>query len=177
MDKRFNIVVAGALTALLMTSCSKEEPKQAEPVKQAESAPKKAQDMEAADKTAGIEPTIDARHRNPFQSHIIVMKGAEDGAKKAVKGPLECCELNTFKIMAVVSSPENAFALVQAPDSKRYIVRKGDKMGANEGRIVKIAKSSITVREPNKDEKGIVVSTTDIELNLSYEKTKESVRR
>lgn len=175
MDRILKIMMAAAVVPLLLTACSKEEPKQAEPVKKVQSA-KKAQDSAALDTTAGVEPTHDAKRRNPFQSYIVVMKGAEEGAVKTVKGPLECCELNAFRLVAVVNSPENAFALLQAPDAKRYIVRKGDKLGSNEGKVIKIGINRITVREPNKDEKGNVLSTTDIDMTLQAERAKEGKR-
>jgi Tfp pilus assembly protein PilP len=59
---------------------------------------------------------------------------------------------------------------VQAPDGKRYVVRRGDSMGARDGRIIKINSKSIMVREHTRDEDGSIKSTEDIELRLLEKK-------
>lgn len=168
------MTIAALCLPLLLASCGKEEVKQAEPAKQAAPAGKAqlpaGQSIETA---AAIQATAEQPSRNPFQSHIILMKGAETAVKKVVKGPLECCELSLFRLVAVVSSAENSFALVLAPDSKRYVIRRGDKIGTNEGKVVRIGNNTVTVREPNRDEKGNILSTTDTEMTLPTEKSGE----
>lgn len=170
------MMIAALCLPLLLASCGNEEVKQAETAKQASQAGKAklpaGQSIEAA---AAIQATAVQPARNPFQSHIILMKGSETAAKKVVKGPLECCELGLFRLVAVVSSAENSFALVLSPDSKRYVIRRGDKIGTNEGKVVKIGNNKVTVREPNRDEKGNILSTTDTEMTLPTEKANERV--
>lgn len=156
------ILVALAFPALLLSCKAKEEePQRLQPPKAAApaEAAKPAQPLEM---TARVEPTAPAVQRNPFMSYIILMKGREEAKK--IKGPLECCELNLFRLLAVVESKDSAFALVQTPDNKRYVVRVGDMMGAREGKIVKISARSVTVRELTRDEEGKVVSTMDIDI-------------
>lgn len=102
--------------------------------------------------------------RNPFLSYIIVRKGKEK--VKRVKGPLECCDLNLFRIVAVVLSGDSSYALVHAPDGKRYIVRRGDLMGLVGGRIIKINSNGIKVREYIRDENGRAISTNDRALTI-----------
>lgn len=173
MVKRFRILFAIALVPLLLISCKKEEQPQPVPVKKAQPA-RPAQAPQTIDITAPAEPSIGLKQRNPFLSYLVLLKGVE-GAKK-IKGPLECCELNQFKLVAVVVSSERSSALVQAPDSKRYIVKVGDIMGARDGRIVKIEDRSITVREYARDDAGKVTSSADIEIRLP-EKESESQKK
>ncbi|MBI5493331.1 MAG: pilus assembly protein PilP [Deltaproteobacteria bacterium] len=170
MARTFKITALAVLVPLVFLSCKKQEqPSPPPPVKKApaaQSAP--AVPAGGADTSAPADSTTDARNRNPFLSHILLMKGIE-GPRK-MKGPIECCDLTLFRLVAVVASPESSFALVQAPDGKRYVVKKGDLIGSREGRISRIEQRSITVREYNKDENGKVVSSEDIELKIPTEK-------
>ncbi len=166
----YKLIIAALVLPFIFSACKKKEAEKPEPVKKAE-LPKQA----TQPKPEVVEPKQDgkdlqARQRNPFQSHIIVSK-ATDGEKKA-KGPLECCEANSFRLVAVAVSEDSSFALLQAPDTKRYIVRRGDIIGLNDGRITNINNKGIIIKEYTKDESGKVISTTEIELNLPAEKGK-----
>jgi Tfp pilus assembly protein PilP len=66
----------------------------------------------------------------------------------------------------VVVSSENSYALVESPGKKRYIVRRGDFIGAVGGKITRINTRSITVREHDRDSTGKIISTSDEELRL-----------
>lgn len=114
---------------------------------------------------AGLK-TGEASDRNPFQSYLIVSRGADGPAK--IKGPLECCELGSFKLVAIVvgSADSEGFALIQAPDTKRFVIRKGDVLGTREGRVVKFTSKAVFVREVTRDDEGKVRSSEDIELRL-----------
>ncbi len=108
--------------------------------------------------------SADKPRRNPFLSYIIVRKGREKA--KRIKGPLECCALELFRVTAVVLSGESSYALINAPDGKRYIVRRGDLIGQNSGRIVKIDSGGLKVREYQRDDDGRVVSFKDRSLKI-----------
>ncbi|MCC6502135.1 MAG: pilus assembly protein PilP [Deltaproteobacteria bacterium] len=160
-------ILTAIIAFALLISCNKAEEPAQPPVKKAAKAAQQAP-AGTIDMNAGTAGSIeDARRRNPFQSHIVLMKGAPAGSKK-VKGPLECCEISTFKILAAVVGVNDSegFALVQAPDAKRYVVRRGDVMGVNEGKVITINAKGIVVREHLKDEDGKIKSTEDIELKL-----------
>lgn len=104
-----------------------------------------------------------ALERNPFKSYLA--EKAVDGNER-VRTPLECCNLNSFKILALISGIENSRALVLSPDGKRYEVRKGDLIGAREGRIFRITAKGIIVDEFVKDEVSGVKVKTRVELRL-----------
>lgn len=171
MVKALKKGVLVALLPLALAACGKDQPKQAEPVKKARPAAPSPVPSPAVDekKETEVKPeAFDARYRNPFQSHIVMMQGRE--SSKKIRGPLECCDLDQFTIVAVVVGPDSAFALVQAPDAKRYVVRRGDVMGPRDGKVVKITESGLVVREYVRDEDGAIVTTQDIEVNLPAKK-------
>ncbi|HEY4706937.1 MAG TPA: pilus assembly protein PilP [Thermodesulfobacteriota bacterium] len=122
-----------------------------------------AQAPAAAPAPAGS--AAEVKFRNPFQSHLVISRGLETGQK--ARGPLECCDLSTFKLLAiVVGSDGEGFGLLQAQDGKRYIVRRGDTIGAMEGKVVKLTSKAVVVREVQRDDEGKIKSSDDIELRL-----------
>ncbi len=101
--------------------------------------------------------------RNPFQSYILPV---ETGVDKRVRGPLECCEIGLFRLVAVISGIDNPRALIMAPDGKKYITKKGDLIGLKAGKILKIAKSKVIVEERFKDSTGGKVVKELVEIKL-----------
>lgn len=174
MIDRLKTFLAIALIPAALVSCKKEaaQVQLPRPVEKAQPAQPPQAAQQAAPQAGGEavkgEAGIEAKRRNPFQSHIILMRGVE-GAKK-VKGPLECCELALFKVVAVVAGADNAVALIQAPDNKRYIVKKGDLIGSREGRVTGIDDSGVSVRETIRDDRGNVKSSVDTVIMLRGEK-------
>ncbi|MBW7956811.1 MAG: pilus assembly protein PilP [Deltaproteobacteria bacterium] len=164
--KRTLFIALAMFLPLLAASCSKTE--EAVVDKAAKPAAKKeqAKAAETPVQTAGTESGGTADLRNPFQSHLIASRGIEGPAR--IKGPLECCELNSFKLMAVVvgSADSEGYALIQAPDSKRYVIRSGDTLGTREGKVMKFTSNAVVIREVSRDEAGKVRSSEDIELRL-----------
>lgn len=103
--------------------------------------------------------------KNPFQSYIMTKKNSVEEGKE-IKGPLECCDLKLFKVMASMLAGDSTYALLSAPDGKRYIVKVGDKIGLNSGKIADIDAEGIVVKEPVKDLEGNIVSSVITELKL-----------
>ncbi|HLC17776.1 MAG TPA: pilus assembly protein PilP [Thermodesulfobacteriota bacterium] len=164
MVKRLLNTTLVILMPLVLLSCGGPEPEESEPLK-------RAQPPEAAVEDTGVEQqAAPARtfgaplDRNPFLSHIMLQKGTKEETK--ARGPLECCELGLFRLLAVAVSPDNSYALIQAPDSKRYIVRRGDVLGPRGGKIIRVDTKGIAVREYTRDARGKVLSSNDTEINL-----------
>ncbi len=174
---KLKYLILAALVPLFMFSCKKEEPKEAEPEKKpaatspAESAKPAAEPVQEAKAKEEDAPGL---RRNPFLSHIVLEAGVRK--EKKVKGPLECCEAGSFKVIAVVTGLEKSSALVLAPDMKRYIVREGDILGVREGRIVKIDGKGITIREKMLDEDGKAATINDVELRMPSDKSGEMLK-
>lgn len=176
MVKRLHILFfLAALTPFLLTSCKGKEEKPLVPIKR----PKPAAEAPAAGlaetQVELHELTAASNERNPFVSHIMLLRDTR--AVKKIKGPLECCDVGQFKLLAVVVAPEKSSALLQAPDGKRYIVRTGDLLGSREGRIVSIASRSLTVRERTLDDAGKVIATSDVELALPAREEDKGISR
>ena len=169
--RTFTVIAALVLAPVFFISCNKAEEPQQPPVKKPAAVAKAQVSPETVHLSAGIAASADgSAYRNPFQSHIMLMKTTATPAK--IKGPLECCETNVFRLVAAVVGvgDSQGFALVQAPDGKRYVVRRGDSMGARDGKIIKINSKSITVREHTRDDDGSIKSTEDIELRILEKK-------
>lgn len=175
MVKRLHIFFLAALMPFLLTSCGSEEEKpvvqikRPKPAVQAPAAGLEQMQMELHELTAA------SKDRNPFVSHIMLLRDTRTAKK--IKGPLECCDVGQFKLMAVVVAPEKSTALLLAPDGKRYIVRTGDLLGSREGRIIRIASRSLTVRERTLDEAGKVIATSDVELALPAREEDKRISR
>ncbi len=110
--------------------------------------------------------------RNPFQSYIIPAAATEIGEER-IRGPLECCEIGLFRLMAVISGIDNPRALIMAPDGKKYITKKGDLIGLKAGKIVKIATNKVVVEERFKDSAGGKVLKEFVEIKLPSGDTKK----
>ncbi len=121
--------------------------------------------VDAVDKDLGkvIVDTSIALNRNPFRSYLATIVEEDEGR---VRTPLECCNLQTFRIIAIISGIEDARVLVVSPDGKRYEVRRGDLIGAREGRVYAITSKGLLVDELLKDEKSGKMVRTRVELRL-----------
>lgn len=158
------IVIAVAALFFLSACGGGEQKGSAAPA--AASAPSAVKKVEVeALKPVVAEKMSEAPLKNPFQSYVLIKRGEIDSSV-VIKGPLECCEIATFKVVAALVSGDNPYALVSAADNKRYIVRIGDRIGLNSGKIVSINTGGLTVREQLKDIDGNIVKVNDVKLNV-----------
>jgi Tfp pilus assembly protein PilP len=81
--------------------------------------------------------------RDPFLSFV---KPADEVSKGLP--PLQQVMLSSLKLIGVAWSGSGYSAMIQAPDGKSYPVKKGTKMGTNQGRIKDIDAKEIIVEEP-----------------------------
>lgn len=81
--------------------------------------------------------------RDPFVSFV---KPADEVSKSLP--PLQQVTLSSLKWVGVAWSGSGYTAMIQAPNGKSYPVKKGTKMGTNEGRIKDIGPREIIVEEP-----------------------------
>lgn len=69
---------------------------------------------------------------------------------KKVKAPssaLEKYDLNQFEIQGIVIMDKERMTMIKAPDGESYIVRKGTKIGKNQGEIIQIGPREVVVLE------------------------------
>ncbi len=163
MKKRAVIYLAFFFVAVLLGACGGGEQEKNVQLKRARP-PRKI--VKKVDKKPGkmiVDPSI-ALKRNPFKSYLAE---TEIEGEKRIKTPLECCDLRSFKILAVISGIEDARVLVLSPDGKRHDVRRGDLIGAREGRVYAITAKGLIVDELVKDELSGKKIRTRVELRFS----------
>jgi len=82
--------------------------------------------------------------RDPFRSFIL--EGVRE-VDPTAKGPLEQFDLSQLTVAGVIWEGKRRRALVNDPSGQGYIVREGDRIGKNEGRVIEIGDSRMLVRE------------------------------
>jgi Tfp pilus assembly protein PilP len=87
--------------------------------------------------------------RDPFVSLIKIEEEARKG-----ETPLENYDVSAIRIIGIVWNEMGYFAEVILPDGKAYTVKEGTPVGVHKGKIQRITKTSIIVKEYVKDYKG-----------------------
>ena len=90
--------------------------------------------------------------RDPFTSLII--KKEQD--KKKGMLPIESYEASEFKLIAILWGRGGYYAVVTLPDGKSYTVKENMKLGLHNGKIYKINKDSVIIREQIRNERGVM---------------------
>jgi len=79
--------------------------------------------------------------------------------------PLERFDLGELKLTAIVWGISNPRALVLAPDGQSYIVRRDMRIGKNRGRVSRITRRQLFVKEEYRDPTGkLVVRESELEI-------------
>ncbi|MGO9015383.1 MAG: pilus assembly protein PilP [Dissulfurispiraceae bacterium] len=115
--------------------------------------------------TAGAEQKVDEKtvspnayeynakgRRDPFTP--LIVKVEPDRKKGGV--PLENYGVNEFKVTAVLWNKSGYYALVSTPDGKTFVLREGTVIGLHGGKVEKIMKDSVIIKEFLKDYRGRV---------------------
>lgn len=165
-------ILLALLVPMFLSACDSGEQQRSSAPSQKPNAPS----VKKVDEVAPV-PAVEAKKsepplRNPFQSYILLKRGEIDKSATA-KGPLECCEIATFKVVAALVAGDEPYALVSGADNKRYIVRIGDKVGLNGGKISVINTEGITVKEILRDIDGNVVNVNEVKLSVTDTQEKQ----
>lgn len=124
-------------------------------------------------------PPIDFDNlRDPFSSYLtrVAARGAalveEQMSRHAEREPelLENFDLSTLKLVAIYSMGEDRVAMIQDATGKGYVVRRGNYMGKNSGRIEKIDLDTIHLVEQSINPAGDVV---DNQVTLTLKEVNE----
>lgn len=158
MSHRIPILAA----VLALASCG--DPPPPEPA--AAPAPKPAQAQaqkkaETAERPADAPPPLEYAYspvgkRDPFRSVLDDAKQASadtDGTRPDC-GPLCKWELEQLRLVAVVSGVSNPLAMVEDPNGRGYIVRRGTFVGKRNGKVTQIRSGEVVVTEIYKDQMG-----------------------
>lgn len=95
-----------------------------------------------------------AGKRDPFVSLVAVRKPIAE--KKEPLTPLQEYDLSQFRLIAAIIGKNNPQAMVEAPDGKPYILKKGVLIGKNNGVVVGIDSNKVVVEEKYYDFSGAV---------------------
>ncbi|MBI5286030.1 MAG: pilus assembly protein PilP [Deltaproteobacteria bacterium] len=146
--------------ALLMvfasvTACKKAEPPQSpvpvvkkEAVKPPPAPPQEVKEAKVEEKKA--EEVIPQRKRNPFKPFVVKGVGGPIEVVEP-KVPLQRFEMSQLKLVAIVWGIDPPVGMVEAPDGKGYIIKKGDLIGNRNGFVAKVDKDQVVVEERFKD--------------------------
>jgi len=95
----------------------------------------------------------DARgRRDPFLSLVAVTKQKQ--IKKRGASPFESYDLGEIQLLAIAWDKKKYFAPIRLPDKKTYTITEGMSLGLEGGKVEKIAKGSVVIREYIKDYRG-----------------------
>lgn len=166
------------LLSLTLFGCGE---KGAEPVaaKSQKAAPNaQRQELKAKEKIEVVEPPKyvyePAGRRDPFEP--LIVDKAPSGKDKAVVGmsdllgdepltPLQQYEISQFRLIGVIIGKGKPTAMVVAPDGKAYVLKKGIKVGKNNGVVKEISASAVLIEELYQDLSGEMLKN-ELEIKL-----------
>jgi type IV pilus assembly protein PilP len=102
--------------------------------------------------------------RDPFRPYVTAADLAARKAREQL-APLQKLELSQIKLVAIVWGLTSNHAMVEDPAGIGYVLRVGTKVGANGGRVSRIAPDAVYIEESFKDGSGAVL-TNEITLRL-----------
>ncbi len=124
-------------------------------------------------------PELDiANIRDPFASYLVLLeqRGRQALAErqsrlaKRMREPLEEFDLSTLKLVAIFKKGKDRVAMIQDSTGKGYIVRRGNYMGKNNGRIEKITDDTVYLVEQVLNPAGEI---TDRQVTLTLREVNE----
>ena len=92
--------------------------------------------------------------QNPFLSFLRTRNQEEQGKEKrkprAELGPLQRISVSQLRLVAILwdlVQTDGALAMVELPDGKGFVLRKGTKVGRQDGQVISINKNRLVVDE------------------------------
>ena len=139
----------------VITGCNKEQPEKkpmAEKVRQTD-VKKDRKPQEETKKVEQEEVIYDAKgKKDPFLSLVELTK--QKPVKKRGATPFESYDVGEVKILAIAWAKDKYYALIRLPDNKNYTITEGMAMGLQGGKVEKITKEMVVIREYVKDYRG-----------------------
>lgn len=117
---------------------------------------KEGEEKEAA-KQAGYfyDPT---NKIDPFKSFISIKDEIEGEDKEEPRTYLETLDISQLTVSAIILSGKDSWALIRDSKGDGHVIKVGTPIGKNRGKVVRITKSEIIVREEYKNIKGKTVA-------------------
>ena len=101
--------------------------------------------------------------RDPFLS--LVVKEKQKPVKKKGASPVESYDVDEIELLAIAWDKKKSYALVMLPDKKTYTITEGTPLGLQGGKVQKITKDAVHIREFTKDYRGDI-KPRDVILKL-----------
>lgn len=148
--KRLQLIIVAFAALFLLFGCGEEAPAPppAEPQKIAAPPPREVAPPSAPETPAPPPPRYvydQSGRRDPFEPLTTVKKPIAQ--QDAPLTPLEKFDLGQLRLIGVIIGMGEPRAMVIAPDGKSYILKKGIKVGKNNGRVVGIKGDAVLVEE------------------------------
>ncbi len=90
--------------------------------------------------------------RDPFFSLVTILKQKPE--RKKGSAPFESYSVDEINLLAIAWDNQKYYALIMLPDKKSYTITEGMKLGLYGGKVQKITKDMVVIREYIKDYKG-----------------------
>jgi len=87
---------------------------------------------------------------DPFKP-FIQLSPVREVARNVPLTPLQKYEITQLKLVAIISTPEGSVALVEDSLGKGYFLKKGTRIGKNDGKVMKILKDKVIIEEMYQD--------------------------
>lgn len=158
---------------LLASGCTEKAPAPTAPAQAKKVAAKGAgpDQAVAAPETVVVPPKYvydPTGRRDPFIPLVVTAKksaataAAEQG--EAVE-PLQKFDLDQLRLVGIIMVKPQPLAMVAAPDGKSYVLKKGVKLGRNNGSVIAITVDAVIVQEQYIDISGDIRTAT-VEIKL-----------
>jgi type IV pilus assembly protein PilP len=90
--------------------------------------------------------------RDPFHPYI-----SEEGPARPILTPLQTFDIDQLNLVAIIWNPKEQRAMVEDPQDRGYILKKGTLIGKNWGRVIKIEKEEVIIAEEYRDLNGQLI--------------------
>ncbi|MFW6324904.1 MAG: pilus assembly protein PilP [Desulfovibrionales bacterium] len=100
---------------------------------------------------------------DPFSSFLKAKEARRQQRAQANEAlsPLERLDVMQLKLVGVIWNedvPDKTLAMVELPDGKGFVLKKGERVGLNRGRVVSISQNKLKVLEESEDIFGDIVT-------------------
>lgn len=155
--KRLSLLIIVVFFLMLpFVGCKKEQAPVKKPAAEKVQPEETKKDAKAPEETKKVEQevyTYDAKgRRDPFLSLVVVSK--QKPTKKQGLSPIESYSVDEVNLIAIAWDKDKYYALIMMPDKKSYTITEGMTLGLYGGKVEKITKDRVVIREYVKDYKG-----------------------
>lgn len=147
----FFIALLMSITLSVFAGCGEETPEPTPVPKSQKVAPPPKQEMPAPPQESAPEQAAPAYvydpsgRRDPFESLLDLKKPVLTVEEPLT--PLQKYDVGQMRLIGIIIGKGEPRAMVIAPDGKSYILKKGIKVGKNDGTVVEITQDAVLVKE------------------------------